>query len=110
MYNAIKERISRDHSDYECCKTISLKTILDNYERIDLVKIDCEGAEYSILFNCEKNVIQKVDNYRLEFHNYKSISLVNFFKENGFINIFSDNDLSKNPKEGILWFSKDKNK
>ncbi len=37
------------------------------------------------------------------------MDLVKFFKQNGFINIFSDNDLSKNPKEGILWFRKANN-
>lgn len=106
MYNSIKERIYENSLDYEKCKTISLKSILDNYEQIDLVKIDCEGAEYSILFNCDKESLQKVSHYRLEFHKYKAISLINFFAENGYINIYSDTDLSKNPKEGILWFCK----
>jgi len=67
--------------------TITLKGILDsnNISSCDLLKIDCEGAEYEILFNTPKNYIKKIKNICLEYHdNYDVKKLKNFLEDNGF--------------------------
>jgi hypothetical protein len=36
---------------------------------IDLLKINCEGAEYEILESCSDSELRRVPNIRLEYHN-----------------------------------------
>jgi FkbM family methyltransferase len=47
-----------------------LGTLLDELAlgRVDLLKLDCEGAEYSILLGADDPVLQRIDRIRLEFH------------------------------------------
>lgn len=49
----------------------TLKDILANEEldRIDLLKINCEGAEYEILEGCSPGDFDRIANIRLEYHN-----------------------------------------
>jgi hypothetical protein len=51
-----------------------LKGILDRYELdwIDFLKMDCEGAEYPILFNAEKSTLDRIGTISLEFHDMKN--------------------------------------
>ncbi|BFI73750.1 hypothetical protein YN1_7370 [Nanoarchaeota archaeon] len=53
-------------------KTISLKTLIENYkiDRIYLLKMDCEGCEYEIIRNLPIEILNKIDNIILEFHNH----------------------------------------
>jgi FkbM family methyltransferase len=51
-------------------ESITLNTLLENYEKIDLIKIDVEGAELSILKGMNK-VYNKVNNLIVECHNQK---------------------------------------
>lgn len=37
-------------------------------ERCDLLKLDCEGAEYDILFNAPDDVLRRVDRIVMEYH------------------------------------------
>jgi FkbM family methyltransferase len=50
--------------------TTSLEDFVDrmNIKKIDLLKIDCEGAEYQILGNCPSCVLRKVKRIALEHH------------------------------------------
>lgn len=49
---------------------ISLKTFIqqNNIDRISLLKMDIEGAEYSIIENLEDEVYNIVDNFLIEYH------------------------------------------
>ncbi len=49
---------------------VSLEDIVkkNNLNQIDFLKIDCEGAEYDILFNCPKEVLAKVKKISMECH------------------------------------------
>ena len=38
-------------------------------EEVDLVKMDCEGAEYDILLNTPESVLRRVRRYIIEYHN-----------------------------------------
>lgn len=55
-------------NEYEMIETISLDDIVSNYDRIGLIKMDCEGSEYPILYNF--NNFEKVDAFAIEFHCY----------------------------------------
>lgn len=42
-----------------------------NLSKIDLLKLDCEGAEFEILENCPKEIFNKVQNLYIEYHIYQ---------------------------------------
>lgn len=50
-------------------KSTTLSDILAKFDGpIDLLKMDCEGAEYDTLFNTPKSVMNKIHNMVMEFH------------------------------------------
>lgn len=51
--------------------TESLSGILrnNNISNIDFLKIDCEGAEYELLFNCSSATLSKIKKISMEYHN-----------------------------------------
>ena len=48
----------------------SLKEIIESnqLQEINLLKVDCEGAEYSILYNTEDEVLEKINRMAIETH------------------------------------------
>ena len=77
---------------------ISLQTLMKKYDLkiIDFLKMDCEGAEYSILFNCPKEILQKISKISMEYHNIDDENNVDklqiFLKQNGFkVTVRDDN-------------------
>lgn len=70
-------------------------------ENIDLLKIDCEGAEYEILFSLTDEDYNKVKRIAMETHvteNYKTEDLVEFIKSKGYELIY----VAK-PETGHIW-------
>lgn len=66
---------------------ISFKDFIKTIPKIDFLKIDCEGAEYEILFSLSKKELQKVKKISMEFHNYgknKGDDLARFLQINSF--------------------------
>jgi FkbM family methyltransferase len=57
-------------------------------ENCDLIKIDCEGAEYDILFQTNPATFQRIRRICLEYHNgitkFTHVDLVRFLESNGF--------------------------
>ncbi len=51
-------------------QTYSLVDIMSRYrlEQIDLLKMDCEGCEYEVLQNLPENILRKIRNITLEYH------------------------------------------
>lgn len=41
-------------------------------ERIDLLKVNCEGAEYEIFYSAEASLLRRIDDIRLEYHELDS--------------------------------------
>ena len=86
-------------------------TLKDVFTRIkikycDVLKIDCEGAEFEILYGTPKEYFSKIKEIRLEWHNQKKESydiksLTKFLEDNGFKVTFfrKDSDYS-----GNAWF------
>jgi len=53
-------------------QTITLEKIFDRHRlgQVDLLKIDCEGAEFAILEDTPKSVYDRVSNIFLEYHDW----------------------------------------
>ena len=105
MYN--KASLQKSNSkDSQICKTISFNKVLADLNVIDLVKIDCEGAEYEFLFNSDLELLKKPLSYRIEFHEYRMNDIIKLFKNLNYKLTYNSSKKNANPKEGILWFDK----
>ena len=88
-HSIYKDLVSSSDDAFIEVKSISLKDIfIDNkLNKIDFLKIDCEGAEYKILFNTPKKVLKKIKKIALEYHQMDGFSvedLKEFLSNNGF--------------------------
>ena len=69
--------------------TTTLENVVRDHdiERIDLLKMDIEGAEYEIFFQMPKEILLKIQRITLEIHQHPKYSvsdLTSFFKGHGF--------------------------
>jgi FkbM family methyltransferase len=78
-------------------RTRSLAGVFDglDLESCDLLKLDCEGAEYGILFNAPPELLQKIQRIVLEFHEqvteYTRADLVRFLQAQGYeVDVFDN--------------------
>mgnify|MGYP001338680871 CR=1 FL=1 len=84
-------------------KIISLQDIIKNnhLQRINFLKLDCEGSEYEILLNIDQQTLQKIDRIVSEMHpkikNFKIDDVKKFLMVHGFeVKIIHPlNDVSK---------------
>ncbi len=57
-------------------------------ERCDFLKIDCEGAEYEILFHASEQTLRRIRHVAMEYHDgvtsYSHADLISFFENKGF--------------------------
>jgi FkbM family methyltransferase len=86
--------------------TITLKKIFDDNEIdcCDFLKIDCEGAEYEILYNTPPEILKRVKTITLESHDYfrdKKGELKKILEDNGFIVDVEKNNFSE--KTPVIW-------
>jgi FkbM family methyltransferase len=87
-------------------EVVALKDILaDNHlERCDLLKVDCEGSEYEVLYSTPDDVFARIDAIGMEFHEQfgtgKGEELHAFLESRGF-----RVDLEKGPP-GYIWARK----
>ena len=71
-------------------QSLSLSDVFDqlSIEKCDLLKIDCEGAEYQVLFNAPENVLNRVQRITMEYHDniedYQHDELVEYLTNIGF--------------------------
>lgn len=108
LYGNSKEERKQESMEINC---ISLKDIFDDnkIERCDMLKIDCEGAEYEILYNLPAEYFNKIKKIRLEYHKHKvgernnGESLADFLIKKGFkIEKFK----KATQYQGDLWLAK----
>jgi FkbM family methyltransferase len=70
--------------------SITLDQVFSQFQlaRCDYLKMDCEGAEYDILFNTSETTLQKIKHVCLEYHDgvteFSHRDLVQFFERHGF--------------------------
>ena len=71
-------------------EAISMAGVFDQHqiESLDIVKLDCEGAEYEILMNTSAEVFNKIDRIIMEYHDideeYHHQKLASFLEGMGF--------------------------
>jgi FkbM family methyltransferase len=73
-------------------KSTTLPKVFENYklQKVDLLKLDCEGAEYCILYNTPSALFDKINCIALETHpgmqkNENNEALAGYLKTKGFI-------------------------
>jgi FkbM family methyltransferase len=81
---------------------VTLQKIFDDnsIEKCDLLKMDCEGAEYDILYSCPRDYIRRIDQIAMEVHGgkgkNKNIDALDLFlRQQGF--------LTRRRPGGMLW-------
>jgi FkbM family methyltransferase len=95
---------SADSFEVACC---TLKDFIDSNKiaTIDLLKMNCEGAEYEILYSTPRTCFEKILEIRMEYHHGESErnnsrSLKKFLVSAGY-SIAHYSEYSK--KDGFLW-------
>lgn len=71
-----------------CVEVVDIETLMEDYqiERIDILKLDVEGAEEHILQTNSKNWLRKVRAIVIEFHGQKiRQESIKFLNDNGFV-------------------------
>ncbi|MEQ8535799.1 MAG: FkbM family methyltransferase, partial [Imperialibacter sp.] len=99
-YNKVEE-FSGDNDSQQPVHTTSLREIFQNGDipNLDLLKMDCEGAEYDVLFNLESEIYKKITAIKMEHHNGKLKSKLTQH--------LLDNSLAlTHEKYMILWFNR----
>lgn len=99
-YNTVKTYIE-DTDNYDIIESISLPTFIktNNINKIDFLKMDCEGAEYPIIYSMKEEDFRLITTFRLENHNsQEKEKLILFFKKHGLKNTHE--------KNLIIWFDR----
>lgn len=80
--------------------------VLNKLEKCDVLKLDCKGAEFEILYNTSNENFKNIKEIRLEYHNqkikdYNIDSLIKFIESKGFrLTYFKKNE----EVGGNAWF------
>jgi len=54
------------------CVTLKDVFYMNGINRIDLLKMDCEGSEYEILFNSPRDILTNIRKIAMEYHEFSS--------------------------------------
>jgi FkbM family methyltransferase len=68
-------------------RTLSAFLDENNLEKVDLLKMDCEGAEYEILFNLPDSYFNTIGRMAMETHEtqqYTTVEMAEFLKTKGY--------------------------
>jgi FkbM family methyltransferase len=88
----------------EWVKTTDLRHIVEPIQRIDLLKVDCEGAEYDVFSPAAEDALRKVRAIRMEYHLGRARELIVFLERCGFRLTLARSDRSDS---GSLWFDRE---
>jgi FkbM family methyltransferase len=96
------------HSISVDCLTLSDILKNNGIDRVNLLKINCEGAEYEILYSTTKECFDKIDEIRMEYHEHKSENynlefLTSFLEKFGFRTTYLYRHTAH---EGFLWMKR----
>lgn len=76
-------------------RSISLADVFDRsgIESCDLMKLDCEGAEYDILMKAPPSVLEKIEHIVMEYHDHVAdhthVELIHFLEAQGYqVNVY----------------------
>lgn len=89
---------------------LSLLEVLDrnNLTKVDLLKINAEGAEYEILYSAPKECFDRINEIRMEYHGhhvdkYDLEHLKAFLEQSGYV---TTHLYQHTPEEGFIWVKK----
>jgi FkbM family methyltransferase len=90
------------------CESLSDILRRNSLSRVDLLKLNCEGAEYEILYSTPKECFDTIDEIRMEYHGHKTAKynledLMSFLEGFGYetTHLYKYKD-----DEGFLWMKK----
>lgn len=63
------------------CITLAEFCEMQHIDRINIMKIDCEGSEYAILYSLDKSLLNKIDVIIGEFHGDNALKLLAFLSD-----------------------------
>ncbi len=77
-----------DKESTEEVDQIKLQSLIEDMGSIDLLKMDCEGAEFDILMNASPEVLKRIPRIAMEYHNVSADqtaqTLKSFLEAHGF--------------------------
>lgn len=68
MPSLMKDRFKQGRDTYEMVDVISFDEVMESIPHCDLLKVDCEGAEWEFLLNLSKEHAGKIDVITAELH------------------------------------------
>jgi FkbM family methyltransferase len=91
------------------CTTLAEILESNGLQRIDLLKMDCEGAEYEILYATPHETFEKITEIRMEYHQLRGDTfnlgaLKKFLNDRGYRRIVTR---EHTPTNGMLWACRD---
>ncbi len=74
---------------WEMTEAITLDELIGDLSMVHFLKMDCEGAEYEVLYGADRGVLDRIQTISMEFHDLKSaqkngLKLAQFLKSSGF--------------------------
>jgi FkbM family methyltransferase len=98
-------RIAEREDEYELVESIDLAGIFEAHgiERLNELKLDCEGSEYDILYNAPPSVLRSIDWLKLEYHKGGEGQIADYLGQFGFRLL---NQIRSSPSVGVLWLSR----
>ncbi len=89
---------------YVGCTTLKEIFDINNLEKCDFLKLDCEGSEYEILYNAPKKYLDKIEKMALEWDNLDNEKMnINYLKKFLRKNEFKIKVKGEKNKAGILY-------
>ena len=89
--NSAGHSVTQLGGEYQIVKTLTLDNFYEKYKikNCDLLKINCEGAEFEIIKYATPRVFEKIKNLIISYHldkvkNYKIFDLTSILKNNGY--------------------------
>jgi len=87
-------------NDKVMVKTTTIEELMqvNDLDKIDLIKLDCEGSEYSIVYNIPDHLFPHIKSFVLETHKGKKINetqagMCDFLKNKGYKIVFDNSDM-----------------
>ena len=79
----------KDSESFVDVPTLSFDSLVNQFklDKIDFLKLDCEGAEFDILYNASEESIAKISKIAMECHPFENNTMegmMNFLQQHGF--------------------------
>jgi|CZKS01.1.fsa_nt_gi FkbM family methyltransferase len=89
-------------------KALTLTEIVEgnHLEKVDVLKLDCEGSEYDIVFGTPPEIWRRIERVRLEYHFGRADELKKHFNLLGYRLAFRTEQKGRNGQVGVLGFDR----